>query len=99
GRVVQRSMEALSDMGYYLSQAVVDAAGLGVPQRRRRLLVLASRSEAPDASRIELDYRRNRRGIAWAIEDLVGREPTSIFDQAAKSAPDTVRRIDYLFDN
>lgn len=99
GQVVQRTMEALQRMGYFVSYSIVDSFALGVPQRRRRLLVLASRSNDPDASRIEPDYGRGARSVSWAISDLVGNSTGSTFDELARSAPDTVRRIDYLFDN
>lgn len=99
GQVVQRTMDALDRMGYAVSYSIVDSFQLGVPQHRRRLLVLASRSSEPEAATIEVDYARSPRGIAWAISDLVGQPPTSIFDEPARSAPDTVDRIDYLFDH
>lgn len=41
--VFKRFLKALKDCDYYVSYRVVDAAGYGVPQRRRRLVLLASR--------------------------------------------------------
>lgn len=40
--------EILTDLGYAFDHEVVDAAEYGVPQRRRRVLVIASRVTAPE---------------------------------------------------
>lgn len=98
GQVVQRSVEALQELGYAVDVGVVAATRIGVPQRRRRLLVLASKTEQPTVAALESDYRRPSRGVGWAIGDLVGAPPFSIFDESANSNHATRERIDYLFD-
>lgn len=40
---------ALSDLGYRISEQVLDAADVGVPQHRRRLFVVATRTRRPIA--------------------------------------------------
>ena len=40
---------ALSDLGYRISEQVLDAADVGVPQHRRRLFVVATRGRSPVA--------------------------------------------------
>ena len=40
---------ALSDLGYRISEQVLDAADVGVPQHRRRLFVVATRTRKPIA--------------------------------------------------
>ncbi len=48
---------ALQALGYQLAEHVIDAADVGVPQSRKRLFVLLSRSRAP--LRIELEQREH----------------------------------------
>lgn len=98
-RVVQRSMSALERLGYEVSYDVVDMTRIGVPQRRKRLIVLASRSASVDLSRLYELHGIGERGVRWAIGDLVDAPTDSLLDQPARSAPDTVKRIQYLFEN
>lgn len=98
-RVVQRSAEALSELGYNVDFGVVDASSLGVPQRRRRLILMASRSRMPSVVDVEINHAREPRGLAWAIDDLTITDPQDPFNQPANSASETRRRIDFLFDN
>lgn len=67
--------DGLTDLGYDLMWDVVDAADYGVPQYRRRLLVIGSRvakPELPDPthSRDGRDGRRRHRTVRDAIADL-----------------------------
>ncbi|MGH8900657.1 MAG: DNA cytosine methyltransferase [Egibacteraceae bacterium] len=48
GRVVGRATRTLEAAGYTVSAAVVNLSGLGVPQRRRRHLLLATRDQQVD---------------------------------------------------
>lgn len=47
GRAMRHLTEALEEMGYAWAYRVVDARAFGVPQRRLRVLLLASRIEDP----------------------------------------------------
>jgi len=99
-RVVQRSAEALAGLGYEITLGVIDLHELGLPQRRRRLVLLASRTRRIEISGLVDAHRREPRDLRWAIGDLVGRAGTGgAFDQTAVSAPATCARIDYLFDH
>jgi DNA (cytosine-5)-methyltransferase 1 len=100
--VVQRSAEDLLALGYSVSVGVVDMSKIGVPQRRKRLLLLASLTEKVQTEDLERRHRRPQRGVSWAINDLeiiTNEGPGRLIDMTAKSAPATRRRIDYLFDN
>jgi DNA (cytosine-5)-methyltransferase 1 len=98
-KVVQRSATALQELGYNVDFGVVDASRLGVPQKRKRLLLLASLTAQPLITKIEENFLRDRRTLRWAIEDLHNQTSDSILDESAKSAEDTRERINYLFDN
>lgn len=95
--VVQRSAEGLKKLGFSVSYAVVDASKVGVPQTRRRLLLLASKSKSVSADSLSSLYEVPTRTARWAIEDLADRR-SSLLDEPAVSAEDTRRRIAYLFD-
>jgi DNA (cytosine-5)-methyltransferase 1 len=43
GDIFNRFHEALSNFGYYVTPSVIDCQKYGVPQRRRRLIIMASR--------------------------------------------------------
>ncbi|CAM2980567.1 DNA cytosine methyltransferase [Skermania piniformis] len=47
GAAMRYITDALSDLGYTWAYRVVDARAFGLPQRRRRVLMLASRTEDP----------------------------------------------------
>jgi DNA (cytosine-5)-methyltransferase 1 len=98
-KVVQRSANMLQELGYNVDFGVVDASRLGVPQKRKRLLLLASLTAQPLITKIEENYLRDRRTLRWAIEDLHNQTSDNILDESAKSAEDTRERINYLFDN
>jgi DNA (cytosine-5)-methyltransferase 1 len=49
GRAMQFLVKSLEDLGYTWAYRVVDALAFGLPQRRRRVLMLASRTEDPRA--------------------------------------------------
>lgn len=99
GSVVQRSCERLSDLGYHVDLGVVDLRALGVPQARRRLVVVASRDRMFDLRAMVGMHHATPTTVKWAIGDLVGVKPDSPFDTPAISAPQTRERIAYLFEH
>lgn len=56
GRAMRFLVRCLEDLGYMWAYRVVDALAFGLPQRRRRVLLLASRTEDP-------------RGVLFADDD------------------------------
>lgn len=102
GRVVQRTADALAAMGYHVEVDVVDLSEIGVPQTRRRLVLLASLTHAVSPAEVVRRHRRGLRTVAWAFQDLEDvdeQRRTALPDAVARSAPDTRRRIDYLFEH
>lgn len=99
-RVVDRAVEHLEGLGYQVDVGVVDASRLGVPQRRRRLLLLASLKRRPSVARmIEENCDETARTVRWAFEDLQDLDSARLVDQPARSAPQTVERIEVLFEH
>ena len=54
GRTLQIILNTLTDMGYKVSWKVLNAKDFGVPQDRRRLYIIGSRSKSPNLEDMEL---------------------------------------------
>lgn len=98
--VLDRTLSVLEKEGYRLSHGLIDMARLGVPQRRRRHIVLASRiGSVRTLEDIVRDAEIAERDVAWAIADLTDRPATSIINTPSTPSKDNQARINYLFDN
>jgi DNA (cytosine-5)-methyltransferase 1 len=73
GRAMRFVTETLSAMGFKWAYRVIDSRSFGVPQRRRRVILLASRSEDPlsvlfadeAATQPESEWRGRANGFYW----------------------------------
>lgn len=99
GGVVGRTAEVLRSMGYRVDSFTFSADALGVPQRRRRHVLVASQEVQPALAKLATRFVRPERSIAWAISDLLASRPKVTFDLAAKHHKENIARIDYLFDH
>jgi DNA (cytosine-5)-methyltransferase 1 len=99
--VVAVTRQALELSGYRCAEAVLDARRAGVPQRRRRHVLVAVRDHDADLSFLEQPVRScsHVRSIGWAIRDLETHVDGTSFDSSAAVSPDNRRRIAWLFDN
>lgn len=96
-RVVETTHDALTRLGYTVQSEVIDCHPIGVPQLRRRFVMVAHRRADP------LVWPKNGAGdrdVAWAIRDLsetgVGHP---ILDVPFDLSDDNRKRVDFLFDN
>jgi DNA (cytosine-5)-methyltransferase 1 len=100
--VVGATSAALEKLGYTVHGAVVNLGHVGVPQTRKRFVLVASNIAAFDPltalADIAADWGDHPvRSVRWAIEDLkVG---ASTFESAPTPQDQNRKRIDYLFDN
>ncbi len=97
GRVLEKTIAALLRLGYSIDHGTVDLSIIGVPQRRRRHVLLASLTRTPDVRAIVSRYWRRTRTVGWAIGDIAKIKSMHTFDLAAKPTPINQKRIDYLF--
>jgi DNA (cytosine-5)-methyltransferase 1 len=97
--VVRRVAERLAALGYFVDEGIVDLWRVGVPQSRRRHVLLASTARRLRVKQIERRYETALRGLRWAIGDLEDARPDTLLDAAAVTSADNRRRIDYLFDH
>lgn len=104
GKVVLRTRLSLEAQGYSVTEGVLDASNLGVPQTRRRHILLAARCDTgivPDDIFNILTRKGIQRTVRWAIHDLVGVQDggTDPIDVKSRQSAESLRRINYLFDN
>jgi DNA (cytosine-5)-methyltransferase 1 len=103
GRVLELTRRALEGLGYSTADTVVDMRKVGIPQRRRRHLLIASLEASIDpATTVEAltDHPCSDhlpRTVDWAIGDLDGLQSQDVYDTPSKRSEENRRRIAYLF--
>lgn len=96
--VVQRSLDALTRLGYEVDHHIADMSRIGVPQLRRRLVAVASRTSFWPVADILGAHEQSVRDLRWAMGDLEDASGRGLRDEPCASAAQTKRRIDVLFD-
>lgn len=95
----QRTWAMLESLGYSVSTGVIDASRIGVAQKRRRSITLASLTITPSVDELVESIELKPRTVDWAIGDLEHVVPTSLLDRRPTPSDENQRRIDYLFDH
>jgi len=104
GDIVAITSAALRASGYDVSGRVVDLSKVGVPQRRKRYLLIASQlpelkpSHILDLLEETLPPNHRDRTVRWAIGDISRSMPATIFDTASRVSDDNQARIGKLFE-
>ncbi len=99
-QVAQRTWAHLEALGYDVSSGVVDTSTIGVAQKRKRSVTLASRVVELDVAELISNFSVPVRDVMWAIGDLGGQpEKQDVYNSPATPSPENRKRIDYLFDN
>lgn len=102
GQVVDITRDALEALEYGVHALTFDLRKVGVPQRRKRHLVLAVRDTFPSPegilSELACGCSTDHRTVGWAISDLEDIEPVNGFDEASVPSEENRKRIDKLFD-
>ena len=101
--VVCEAKRALRAADYAVTTATLNLQTLGIPQRRKRhVLVAASRESGIDPARAVNQVEESEhphRTISWALYDLVGKTSDSAFDTPTNVSERNAERIDWLFEN
>ncbi|HXD29760.1 MAG TPA: DNA mismatch endonuclease Vsr [Pyrinomonadaceae bacterium] len=95
-RALDNTIARLEKLGYKVDTNVVHLADLGVPQRRKRDVLIASSSRLSIAEIVNRHKVSAERTLRWAIADLARRAPGSLLDTPSTLHPDNVERIQYL---
>lgn len=100
GAVVERTAEALGVLGYSVTSSLVDLMRIGVPQKRKRFVLVASKKGELDIDKALGLHTSLVRPLSWAIGDLVDAyDDAEIFNSSSSHSVENRRRIDYLFDH
>jgi DNA (cytosine-5)-methyltransferase 1 len=99
GRIVDHTVSGLSRLGYSVSTGLVESSWLGVAQKRRRFIMLASLGGIPSVQSAVEAVRREERDVAWAIADLSGKEGTAPLDTPSLPSSTNRARLEHLFAN
>lgn len=95
---LDKSIRLLSDMGYFVCNSLINLNDIGVPQKRKRHVLIASKLKKIEMTSILNSYRTAEKNIWWAIDDLEKLDPKDELDRPSRLSIDNMRRIDYLFD-
>jgi DNA (cytosine-5)-methyltransferase 1 len=102
-QVVKRTWVKLEEVGYQVAATRVELGQLGIPQTRRRHILLAVRSDAlASGVSVEglLDFApQPTHDLRWAIGDLEHTSTDRWIDAPSKMSPENQRRIQWLIDN
>lgn len=97
-KVVQKTKNFLDSIGYYNTEIVISFDKIGIPQKRKRHILLASKNsmftEITDSS---FKPQNDNTLSAW-LKDIKIYDD-SILDRTTKISDDNQTRIDYLFAN
>lgn len=97
--VVEIAKDELVKLGYSVDCGVINMSDIGVPQKRKRFFLIASREKSVSISRAIEAHKTEEKTLQWAIEDLLSVKKNTVFDTPANSSTTNKKRIDYLFDN
>ena len=99
GHVVSRTRRALEALGYSVDEGTVRLTDLGVPQTRRRHVMVASLTRDLCLADIVESHRSQSRSVRWAIGDLRRRDRAELLHTVARQTKTTAKRIGYLFEH
>lgn len=103
GKVVEKAVVALEASGYTVEGDVLDLVKFGVPQRRRRHILLAVLGDHVDpADLLEIQspcVGHDDRTVRWAIADLLDVTAVAGPDAASRPTEENRRRMQWLLDH
>jgi DNA (cytosine-5)-methyltransferase 1 len=98
--VVSTARAQLREMGYTVQDAVVGLGELGVAQKRRRHVLIASVVPTLDVNSVLRSMAAEERAVtpdlAWAIADLIDAEPDGMLNRASIASADNAARMKWL---
>ncbi len=95
--VVDVSIETMTRLGYSVDSSVVDLSLMGVPQTRKRHLLIGSQARnVRISSMLKKSRPRKERSVGWAIMDLEQEAQGSIFRSPSVPSSQNLERINFL---
>lgn len=97
GAVVGRSIDRLERLGYAVTERVVAAFALGVPQLRLRHLLTAMRTRVPLSQEALGEFEcAEHRDLRWAIGDIAHEAGGGLFTTPSRMSVQNLERARYL---
>lgn len=98
--VVKTTFEYLEQLGYKVATATIGIHALGVAQKRRRHVLMATNLEGVDPKAVLADLASRAEdasfNLEWAIGDLKALTNPSGYDTPPRASPANVERMEYL---
>lgn len=95
-----QTRETLERIGYVCDEATVNLSRIGVPQLRKRHVLVASRSGGIDVASVVAHHTVAKpRSVTWAIGDLADHPANTLLDIPRNLSAENRRRINWLLDN
>ena len=98
GKSMEHTAGQLRKLGYLVDQSFIESSELGVPQKRRRHVLVASFQKKIKIQTSFQQYKRESRSVGWAIRDLLNVKSVNSFDTPSRISPDNQKRIKFLFE-
>jgi DNA (cytosine-5)-methyltransferase 1 len=103
GGVLEATTNALLGTGYKVAGRILDLRRVGVPQRRKRYVLVASVIPTIDPGDVlekvaDSMPGHKDRDVRWAIHDLLSNDSCSVFDTPSRISSVNAARMAVLFD-
>jgi len=101
GEAVNQSQKALEALGYFTKEILINTLDFGLPQKRKRHILLGILSQDYKNSIFEIPTRSRETNLSEYIWDLIDeyQEKESIFNTPSGMSEENQKRVQYLFDN
>ncbi len=96
--VFRHTIDLFHQADYATSEHVIDATSLGLPQTRRRHILVASRHRKPDIEGVVKSIDWKPRTLEETIGDLRDSYSDDLMDRPGDLSSENRKRIDFLFD-
>jgi DNA (cytosine-5)-methyltransferase 1 len=98
-KVVEKTIQLLVEKGYFVDSGVINLVDIGVPQMRKRHIVLASKSKAVSINGIMEKHAVGRkRTFEWAAGDLENEPASGPLSTRTKHSEENIKRMKHLHD-
>lgn len=99
GKSMEMTASHLKELNYSVKHAIVETSELGMAQKRRRHILVASFKKTVEIQETIQLYKRQSRKLSWAIGDLLNMKMPTFLDVQSRISPDNLKRIEYLFEH
>ena len=97
--ILKHAIALFHQYDYFTDEIVIDATELGLPQTRKRHVLVASRTRQPSIEATLQQISRPKTTLHWAIGDIEEITEGSVFNSPGQLSDENIARINYLFDN